>query len=183
MRTHPTVGTVTRVGLSAAAAFVLAGCGQLFGEVAPMDAPAAPGVAEPAVDAPLVTDCEPPFAFEGETTLAELGIANDVGTGEETTRRAVIRITRDFVTHAEFAPPGAPDAPPGGGQMLCVTWPDGTSMATLLSEPFAGDVPFEADVVTGDANDSFPVTGLLVGLAVIVVAAVSWLAFRNDPAP
>jgi hypothetical protein len=160
-----------------AAAILLAGCGMLFGKVAPQ------GVAEPAVDgAPLVTDCEPPFAFEGETTLAELGIENDVGTGEETRRRATIRITRDFVTHAEFAPPGVPNVPAGGGQMLCVTWDDGSSMATLLSQPFAGDVPV-ADDDQAATEGGVPLAGLLVGLAILIVAAVSWLAFRREPAP
>jgi hypothetical protein len=130
----------------------------------------------PGGDGPMVTECEPPLAFEGETTIAELGLADAMQLDEVTaSRRGEISITRDTVTWQEFAPPDVPAVVPAG-QMLCITWPDGTGMTGLLS------VPFPAAAAEGgpDAAGAFPVVPILVGFALLAAVALSWLAFRRD---
>jgi len=144
----------------------LAGCGLLPADPVPADGPQ------------TATECEPPLAFEGETTIAELGLADAIpNVGGDATRRGVILITRDTVTWEEFAPPGAPAAVPAG-QMLCVTWEDGSGLATLLHQRFNGELGARSDVAD---SVGFPLAPIVVGLAVLLLAiAVSWLAFRRD---
>ena len=125
---------------------------------------------------PMVTDCEPPLVFEGDTTLQELGLGDIQGLGPEATRRGLIRITRDTVTHEQFAPPNVPVAVPEG-QLLCVTWPDGGGMTMMLSEPFGIEARAPA------ADGGLPLAPILVGLAVVIVAAISWFAFRREAPP
>ena len=147
------------------AALLIAGCGLVPNDPAPAVDPALP-----------ITDCEPPLAFEGETTIAELGLVGIVG--DDATRRGLIQISSGSVTHEEFAPPGAPVVVPEG-QLLCVTWPDGSGMSMMLPEPFvAGVAP---DIAADDPG--IPLTPILVGLAILLVAAISWIAFRREAKP
>ena len=116
-------------------------------------------------------DCEPPFVFDGESTIAALGIEAE-GLTHERTIRGRIRITRDIITHEEFAPPGAPVHVPEG-QVLCVEWANGGGMAMMLPERWdrRGAVPAPGDV---------PVALLVIGSVVLVGGVVSWVAFRRD---
>ena len=158
----------------ASVALLVVGCGPI-----PTDAPGAPDVPEP--DVGLVMDCEPPFVFEGETTIAELGLDHQFpGIGDHATRRGTIRITRDTVTHDEFMPPGVPPgAPPvvQEGQLLCLTLPGGAGMTAMLREPFGAEAEGAAE---GGPRDGLPVAPILAGLSLILVGAVSWLAFRRE---
>lgn len=117
-------------------------------------------------------DCEAPYAFDGETTMAALGLGD---AGPDAARPGRIRITQDTITHEEFAPPGAPVHIPEG-QVLCVTWADGSGMAMMLAEPWRA--PAEPD---GDA--SVPLNAAILGVIglVVVGGAISWIAFRSDP--
>jgi hypothetical protein len=133
----------------------------------------------PAVPEPQrVTDCMPPFAFEGDTTLAAIGIGDLDGIGQEATRRGSIRITRDTVRWEQFAPPDVPPGPIPEGQMLCVTWPDGSGLNALLPEQFDGPER-DADPASAAADD-LPVVPILVFVAVVLVIGISWLAFRRE---
>jgi hypothetical protein len=149
-------------------AVVLAGCGLLPNDPPPADGPQS------------VTECEPPLAFEGETTIADLGLVDAIpNVADDATRRGLIVITRDIVTWEQFAPPGVAAEVPAG-QLLCVTWADGSGMATLLHRPFAGAVGDPAAETEG-----FPTAPILVGLVIVVIllVAASWLAFRSDAPP
>lgn len=150
----PAAATIVALGIA------LAGCAS--GTV--VDAPDP----TPARDGPIVTDCLPPFAFEGETTLGAIGLGDIPGLGEAATRRGLVRITRDTVTWAEFAPPDTPRLRPDG-QMVCVTWPDGSGMSTLL------ETPFGVDATSGDVPPGL----LLVAGAAILVSGAAAVAFRE----
>jgi hypothetical protein len=147
---------------------VLAGCGLIPNDPAPADGPLP------------VADCEPPLAFEGETTIAELGLADAIpNVGGDAARLGMIRITRDTVTWAEFAPPDVQAAVPEG-QVLCITWDDGSGLSTLLHRPFHGGIGAPADE---GGSGEIPLTAIVVGLAVVLLVAVSWLSFRREAPP
>jgi len=57
-----------------------------------------------------------------------------------------------------------------------VTWDDGGGFTTLLHRPFAGEA---RDPTGGAETTSLPATPLFIALAVLVIAAASWLAFRR----
>ena len=124
-------------------------------------------------------ECPAPYAFVGETTLAELGLSEMFGP-PDSNRRGTVWITRDAVSQDVFAPPGAPVGQGPEGQALCVEWPDGSGMSTTLSEPWR---PAAADAgpAVGDGGVPVGLIGLIV--AVLVVLVVSWLSFRRDPRP
>jgi len=153
--------------LAAGVALLLTGCGTLLPNDAVPDVD--PGPQE-------ITDCEPPFVFEGETTMAELGLAQILEIGATATRRGSVVITRDIVTHEQFAPPEAPVVVPAG-QLLCLTFPDGSGVSMMLPEPF----PLaDEDAGDGSGPGAVPLTPILVGAAVLILAAISWLAFRRE---
>ena len=151
---------------------VLAGCGLVPND--PMPEPI-PGLVK---GGRVLSACEPPLAFEGETTIAELGLVDAIpGVGDDAMQRGLIQITRDPIPWEEFAPP---DVPPAidAGQMLCATWNDGSSMSTLLHRPFraAGDGPTVEPV-------DIPFGPIVVGVVVLLVIAASWLLFRRAAPP
>lgn len=121
-------------------------------------------------------DCEPPFVFEGDATIAELGIS-DPRLTHEATLRGHIRVTRDTISHEEFAPPGVPAVIPEG-QVLCATWADGSGMAMMLAEPWGPPGVFDHATV---GPGSLPVVAIGVTGAVVATAVISWLAFRRGP--
>lgn len=157
---------------------VLAGGGILIAACTPVLAPDQPA----GDDQGLLgfQDCEPPYAFEGESTMAALGIEAE-GLTHELTMRGHIRITRDAVTHEEFAPPGVPVVVPEG-QVLCIEWADGGGggMAMMLRQPWP---PPGVGAAMPGAGGSTPLVPVLVGVAVVVIGVVSWLAFRRDARP
>jgi len=126
----------------------------------------------------LVGDCMPPLVLHEETTLAALGIAQFEGLGPELTRRGTIRITEATVRWEDFAPPDVP-AIVSEGQLLCVTWPDGSGMSTLLHAPF-GRPGFGVGVVAAEGGPPLVLLGVLAASAVVIV--VSWIAFRRGDA-
>lgn len=147
------------------ASLVLAAC-QVIAPQAPADDPGAIGF----------QDCEPPFVFDGESTIAALGIEAE-GLTHELTMPGHIRITRDTITHEEFAPPGAPVFIEEG-QVLCIEWAGDNrgAMAMMLAEPW---VP--AGVLDPFAADGPAPVALLALIAVLVIAGViSWLAFGRE---
>ena len=147
------------------AALLIAGCGLVPNDPAPDVDPALP-----------ITDCEPPLAFEGETTIAELGLVGILG--DDATRRGLIQISSGTVTHEQFAPPGAPVVVPEG-QLLCVTWPDGSGLSMMLPEPFVvGEAP---DNAADDPGVSL--TPILFALVILLLVAISWIAFRREAKP
>ena len=151
-----------------ATALLLCGCGPL-----PAAEPDA-GVWEPAV-----LDCEPPLVFEGDSTIAQLGLADAVLADAATeSRRGSIRVTGNTVRWEDAVPPNVPARFPEG-QMLCITWEDGTGMSTLLP------VRFGADGVEGpvQSETSLPVVPIVVALAFGLIAGLSWLAFRREAPP
>jgi hypothetical protein len=125
----------------------------------------------------LVGDCTPPFVLDEETSLGALRIAQFAGLGPDLARPGRIRITEATIDWEDFAPP---DVPPivSEGQLLCVTWADGSGMSTVLHEPFGG-VGIGVGVAIG-------APAVLVGVgigALLLVIVVSWLVFRREPGP
>jgi hypothetical protein len=112
--------------------------------------------------------------YDDDATIAELGI-DMPGMGPDRTRRGHIRITRDTITHEEFAPPGAPIAV-AEGQVLCIEWPDGSGMATMLDQRWGGPTAVDLALAEGQGAPEL----LIVGLVAMVIAAASWLAFRHE---
>jgi hypothetical protein len=132
---------------------------------------------EPALAPQAVTDCSPPFAFEGETTLAAIGLGDIEAAQGEANRRGSIRITQHTVPWEAFAPPGVPPVVPEG-QLLCVTWPDGSGMSTMLTEPFAR--PGSDGAEANGTTEALPVLPVIVAFVLLLLAGVSWLAFRRE---
>ena len=65
------------------------------------------------------------------------------------------------------------------GQLLCVNWPDGSGMSMMLPEPFVvGEAPDDAA-----ADPGVPLTPILFALAILLVVAISWIAFRREAKP
>ncbi|HSJ00298.1 MAG TPA: hypothetical protein VLA59_07930 [Patescibacteria group bacterium] len=121
----------------------------------------------------------PPFVLHEETTLGALGLAQFEGMGIELEQRGTVRITEATIRWEDFAPPDVPAVVPEG-QLLCVTWPDGSGLATLLHEPF-GQPGTDVGPIDG-VGESPALIG--VGAVMLLVAVVSWLAFRYDgPSP
>jgi hypothetical protein len=125
----------------------------------------------------LVGDCNPPLVLEEETTLRTLGLAQFEGMGAaELDRRGTVRITAATVRWEDFAPPDVPAIVPEG-QLLCMTWEDGSGMSTLLHEPFAGP-GFD---LGSPAGGETPIAALIgAALVALLVAAASWFAFRRE---
>jgi hypothetical protein len=154
--------------LLAASLLLLAGCGLMPNDPVPAKVEG-PG------DPQLASGCEPPLAFDGETTIAELGLADsNPGLGDSATRQGRVQITQETFTWEEFAPPDVPAAVPEG-QMLCVTWADGSGMSMLLPEPFPSR-PAEGDGLAA----SIPWAAILAGVAIALVIGASWFAFRRE---
>jgi hypothetical protein len=125
-------------------------------------------------------DCEPPYVFEGDSTIAALGIEPE-GMTQELSMPGHIRITRDTITHEEFAPPGTPVFI-AEGQVLCIDWAAGDrgGMAMMLEERW--EPPGVLDPLDPAAGEGpAPIALLALGAAVAAVAGASWLAFRHRP--
>ena len=148
------------------ASLVLAACGQVIAPEGPAGDPGAIGF----------QDCEPPFVFDGDSTIAALGIDAE-GLTHELTMPGHIRITRDTVTHEEFAPPDTPVFIEEG-QVLCIEWAGGNGggMAMMLAEPWAPPGVLDPSALDGPAP-----LALIALIAVLLVAGViSWLAFGRE---
>jgi hypothetical protein len=131
---------------------------------------------DPAAEPGVATDCAPPFVLHEETTLGALGIGQFEDLGVHLNRVGSVRITEAAVRWEDFAPPDVPPAVPEG-QLLCVTWPDGSGLSTLLHEPFGrGGV----DALPGGIEDGPPIALAGLAVAVLLVVGVSWLAFRRE---
>ena len=155
----------TRALAAAFAVALGAGCGLVPFDPTP-DPEAGPG---------LVGDCMPPFVLHEETTLGALGLAQFEGMGAELSRRGTVRITEATMRWEDFAPPDVP-AVVQEGQLLCITWRDGSGLSTLLHEPVGR--PGSDAGESGGAARSPVLIG--VGVVALLVVAVSWLAFRSE---
>jgi hypothetical protein len=123
----------------------------------------------------MVTECRPPFVLHEETTLGALGIGQFEGMGPQLNRMGSVPPTEAAVRWEDFAPPDVPAVVPEG-QLLCVTWPDGSGLAALLEKPFG-----EPGIHLGrGGDDGPPITLAGVTFVALVVVGVSWLAFRRD---
>lgn len=125
----------------------------------------------------LTTDCEPPFAFDGDASIAELGLGPALpGVEGQLNIRGRIRITRDTVRAQDFLPPGAP-ALVEEGQLLCMTFDDGSGMSLMLPVPF----PLDGGAGTARIDVDWALM-IVIGLAAIAIIGVSWMAFRRSAA-
>jgi hypothetical protein len=130
----------------------------------------------PAPEPQSITECEPPFVLDEETTLAAIGLDDLPGLRpDEHLRRGMFRVTREVIPWEAFGPPGA-DPVVAEGQMLCITWADGSGLSMLLPEPFgiAADEPAD-DAATA----STWVLPAIVVAALLGLIGISWLAFRD----
>lgn len=127
------------------------------------------------VDVPLApfSECQPPYAYVGRTTLAALGIAQG---GLDRNRVGRVWITANVVTVDEFAPPEAPGGPAGSAaQVMCIEFADGSGMSSMLTEPFSRPGQLEATTAPGDASN---LRLVLVAVSAVALTAISVLAFR-----
>lgn len=142
----------------------LAGCGTALGAV-PIVNPIDASAMEPCNQAPL--------AFNGTTTLAALGLADQVG-GPDANKPGHIWVTADpIVPEGWGAPPGAPPAPPM--RFVCVEWQDGSGMSgsiDLAWQPPSG-------LATADADGGAPLRAVGVLGLVLVGIVISVIAFRR----
>jgi hypothetical protein len=132
----------------------------------------APATPEP--ERQSITDCAQPFVLNQETTLAAIGLDDLPGIRDrEAVRRALIRVTRAATPWEAFAPPGL-EPVVAEGQMLCITWADGSGLSMLLAEPFgvAAEEP-------GPGTGSTWVLPAIVAAALLALIVISWLAFRD----
>ena len=144
------------------------------GVVAMATALAACGVV-PSADAPPVPfpECEAEaFAFAGRSTLAALGLEDHWP--EEAQVPADIWITAGPPDPADWPmPPGQAVA---GRHLLCVELDDGSGMVGPLEEAWVspgGAFDLDAD------GEGTPIAGIVAAAAALLVAGVSFLAFRG----
>lgn len=115
------------------------------------------------------------FAFAGQASLAQLGLADDFGGGPDTQRVGTVVVTADPVDMG--APPG--QAAPME-RMVCVQWPDGSGMGGTV--PRDWQPPGGLRGSAAESEGSGPPL-VLIGLvaAAAVILGVSFLAFRSEP--
>jgi hypothetical protein len=124
---------------------------------------------------------EPPFpectadayTFVGHTSLQALGLA-DLWP-EESRSAAEIWITEGPVAVAPD-PAGGGAAPPGPQRMICVEMADGSGMAGPIDADWVLPSALDELAASGEGGIPIGLAGLVVGI--VVVAAVSLLAFR-----
>lgn len=142
-------------------------------------APVAVGGEEAAMAQGMGCEQAANFTFVGETSLQQLGLAEDMGMiGRDAGRVGSVVVTADRISlHGPGPlPPGIPDEVT---RMVCVQWPDGSGMAGPI--PDAWQLPSAFDIGTG--GDDFEPPYVLIGLVVsaLLIAAVSFFAFRSEP--
>jgi hypothetical protein len=115
------------------------------------------------------------LAFFGENvTLAAIGIDQSMA-GTDANRPATIWVTRDPVPDPAGVPPGGgPPAPPQ--RWVCAEFDDGSGMGMSLDPSWELRTP---SVAADQSGATPPVGTILVAVAAIAVAAVSYLAFRR----
>ena len=154
-------------GLSVMATLIaLAGCGTARGAV-PIVNP---------IDSSAMPPCnEAPLAFNGTTSLAALGLSDQVGGGPEASKPGQVWITADPIVPSDWGvgPGGQPPPPPM--RFVCVEWNDGSGMS--------GSIDMGWQLPTGfatDQPDDGPPLGTLGLLGMLVAGIViSVLAFRR----
>ena len=156
-----------RVGIARAgalvAAFVMGGCSL------------APGLGVGGVTGPTppFPECQADaFAFIGETSLGAIGLD---GHGEPN-RVGMVWVTLNPVAREQFGLPLGEVVEPG--RVVCVEWPDGSGMSTTIDDSWH---PPAAPAASASSDE--PPLGLLaLAIGLVVIAGVSFLAFRPDPA-
>jgi hypothetical protein len=167
------------------AALVVAAC-------APVAQPVGRAVAEPAIGVavdPAAPGLQPfpecqtdEYAFVGESSLAALGLADDLGGGPDASRVGMIWVTANPVTQPQ-------PVPVGGGKLgdqpaqrwVCVQWPDGSGMGGSVPDEW---VPPES-AVTAVATEAqeIPLGTLAVLVGAVVLIGFSFVAFRREGGP
>lgn len=143
----------------------LAGCGTARGAV-PIVNPVDASAMEPCNQAPL--------AFNGTSSLAALGLADQLGGGPDANKPGHVWITADpIVPEGWGAPPGAP--PPEATRFVCVEWSDGSGMAGSIGPEW--QLPADLAVAAEDLGAPLRAIGVL-GL-VLVGVVISVIAFRR----
>ena len=149
-----------RLPAAVVAAIALTACGSLI----------------PAADAgePPFPECEADaYAFIGETSLAELGL-------REQWPEAAGRVGEVWVTAGPPDPaawPMPPGAPPIDQRVICVEFADGSGMAGPIDDAWR---PPGAGMPLAAGSEGSLLAVVAVPIAVLVVGAVSYLAFRRD---
>ncbi|MEP7081670.1 MAG: hypothetical protein ABI841_01695 [Chloroflexota bacterium] len=151
-------------------AVLLAGCQSIIG-TAP--------VADPAV-AGMGCEQSERFLFSGETSLAALGLDDDFGSSPDAQRIGMIWVTAEPVNMMGPGPiPAGTDVQ--FERMVCVQWPDGSGMAGPLPPDWELPATIDLDAPASATATEPPV--VLIGLivAVALIGAVSFFAFRSEP--
>lgn len=114
------------------------------------------------------------YAFVGETSLAELGL-RDMWP-QEAGRVGEVWVTAGPPDPAAWQMP--PGAPPIDQRVICVEFADGSGMSGPIEDSWR---PPGAGVQLASRSEGAPLAVVAVLVAVLVVVAVSYLAFRGRP--
>lgn len=116
------------------------------------------------------------FLFSGESSLAALGLADDFGGGPDAQRTGMIWVTAEPVN---MMGPGPlpPGMEPEFERIVCVQWPDGSGMAGPIPGDWSPPAAIDLEAPAG-GQPPFVLIGVVV--TVLVIAGVSYLAFRGD---
>jgi hypothetical protein len=121
--------------------------------------------------APFPECMEAPLAFQGETTLAAIGLAEFVAPNEAS-QAASVWVTAVPVS---LGGPGE-DA---SDRIVCVQWPDGSGMAMPIPDDWAPPNLLDGDLAD-EATDGPPIGLLAVSIGIVLVIGISFLAFRRE---
>ena len=127
------------------------------------------------VDQNAMPPCnEAPLAFNGTTTLAALGLTDQVGGGPEANKPGHVWVTADpIVPEGWGVGKGAP--PPEPMRFVCVEWDDGSGMAGNV----ALDWQLPSSLAAANDDGGAPLRAIGVLGVVLVGIVISVIAFRR----
>lgn len=152
--------------LGVVAVVLLAGSGTAHAAV-PIVNPIDPNAMDPCNQAPL--------AFNGTTTVAALGLADQFGGGPDVNKPGHIWITADPFVPEGWSAPGEPPPPPM--RFVCVEFDDGSGMAGSIDPNWQMPSLLSGGEAEPDEGPPLATIGM-VGLLLAGVV-ISILAFRR----
>jgi hypothetical protein len=124
------------------------------------------------------------LAFQGETTLAALGLDEALGGGPDASKVGLIWVTAGPVEMDVIPMPVGKGELPPAQRMVCVQWPDGSGMMSQVDDTW--QPPSILDGGDGgalSAGGSGPPLGLVaLVIGAVVLIGVSVVAFRREGA-
>lgn len=158
----------------------------LAGVLAACSAGIVPGRVTPDRPAPFPECQADAYAFVGEASLAAIGLAEVAGRGPEANRVGAVWVTAEPVDPDAFGAPvigpdGGAVAGPPPGRAVCVEWPDGSGMMTVIDGSWQPP-GVAAGLSASSSDDGLPFGLIGAVIAMLVLVGVSYLAFRRGEA-